>query len=91
MSAILSAIYCLLADFLYAAWDLILVQWDGLLAVGDSLLSSIGSASWAMTVIPTQYAWILGATGCGEALTIIATALGIRFLLQSIPFVRWGT
>jgi hypothetical protein len=26
-----------------------------------------------------------------QALTIVAGAMGVRFLLQTVPFVRWGS
>lgn len=44
-----------------------------------------------MPVIADQYAWILGATGMSQAIAIVAAAMGVRFLLQSVPFVRWGS
>ena len=72
-------------------WDAVLNQWDTILSSADSVLASIGGTPWTFGVIPSQYAWILGATGIVECLTMVATALGIRFLLQSVPFVRWGS
>ena len=91
MSAILEAILCFLKDMLYLALDIVLRQWDGILSAVDSVASSVGVVPWTFTAIPSQYAWLLGLTGVSEALTIIAGALAIRFLMQSIPFVRWGS
>ena len=92
MTGILSAILCYLKDMLAYALDIVLVQWDGILGAVDALLATIaGPLAFSVSPIPAQYAWLLGSTGLGEALTIIAIALGVRFALQSIPFVRWGT
>jgi len=51
----------------------------------------IHGSAIAVPVIADQYAWLLGATGLSQALAIIAGAMGVRFLLQSVPFVRWGS
>jgi len=91
MIGVLQAILCFLKDMLYILFDIWLGHWDSILSTADSFLAQIGGTPWTFTAIPTQYAWVLGATGIAESLTIIATALGIRFLLQSVPFVRWGS
>jgi len=51
----------------------------------------VGTGGLAVPVIADQYAWLLGATGMSQAIAIIAGAMGVRFLLQSVPFVRWGS
>jgi hypothetical protein len=91
MIGVLQAILCFLKDMLYILFDIGLGHWDSILGAADSFLSQIGGTPWTFSTIPTQYAWLLGSTGIAESLTIIATALGIRFLLQSVPFVRWGS
>jgi len=91
MSALLSLIYCWLQSFFLTLNDWFLGQWDSLLGIVDSLLASVGSAGLTLPVIPDQYAWVLGATGMSQALAIIAGAMGTRLLLQTIPFVRWGS
>jgi hypothetical protein len=84
-------------DLLLAAGVLLLLTdwglgiWDSLLSVADSTLATIGTAGLTLPVIPDQYAWVLGATGMSQALAILASAMGTRFLLQTIPFVRWGS
>lgn len=92
MSAILSAIYCWLQGFFLTLNDWLLVWWDGLLRIPDALLEAIGDGGLGgVPVIANEYAWVLGATGMSQALGIIAGAMGTRFLLQAIPFVRWGS
>ena len=62
-----------------------------MLGVLDTTLNAIGTGGLALPVIPAEYTWMLGATGMSQALTIVAGAMGVRFLLQTVPFVRWGS
>ena len=91
MTALLTLIYCFLMDMIASFKDLWLVGWDSLLAPVDALLASVGTGGLAVPVIADQYAWLLGATGMSQAIALIAGAMGVRFLLQSVPFVRWGS
>jgi hypothetical protein len=91
MTALLNLIYCFLLDMIGSFKDIWLVGWDSVLTPVDAILGSIGTGGLAVPVIADQYAWLLGATGMSQALAIIAGAMGIRFLLQSVPFVRWGS
>ena len=91
MTAILTLIWCWLEEFFFSLSDWGLDIWDSLLSVADSTLSSLGNAGLTLPVIPDDYAWVLGATGMSQALAIIAGAMGTRFILQTIPFVRWGS
>jgi uncharacterized protein DUF2523 len=91
MTALLQLILCFLNDMIFRFKDVWLDMWDSLLSPADSLLTSIGTGGLSVTAIPDEYAWMLGATGLAQALAIIATAMGTRFLLQAIPFVRWGS
>ncbi len=91
MTAILSAIYCWLQGFFLSLNDWVLSWWDSLLSIVDGLLEAVGSGGFgAIPSIAQEYARVLGAMGVSQALAILATAMGTRFLLQSIPFVRWG-
>ena len=91
MTALLNLIYCFLMDMIASFKDVWLLGWDSVLSPVDTLLSAVGTGSLVVPVIADQYAWILGATGMSQALAILAGAMGVRFLLQSIPFVRWGS
>ena len=91
MTAILTLIYCWLQEFFFSLTDWGLSIWDSLLSVADSTLATIGTAGLTLPVIPDQYAWVLGATGMSQALAILASAMGARVILQTIPFVRWGS
>lgn len=91
MTALLNLIYCFLMDMLASFKDMWLLGWDSVLSPVDTLLSSVGTGSLVVPVIADQYAWLLGATGMSQALAILAGAMGVRFLLQSVPFVRWGS
>ena len=91
MTALLNLIYCFLMDMIASFKDIWLVGWDSILVPVDALLASVGTGGLAVPVIADQYAWLLGATGLSQAIAILAGAMGVRFLLQSVPFVRWGS
>ena len=91
MTALLHLIYCWLLGLLASFHDLVLGAWDSLLQPADTLLSSLSTAGLSAPLIPNEYAWLLGVTGLSQALTIVAGAMATRFLLQSVPFVRWGS
>jgi hypothetical protein len=91
MNSILSAILCWLQDFFYSLNDLGLQAWDSLLSPADATLASLDVSALSAPIIPDAYGWVLGATGVAPALAIIATAMLTRFVLQTIPFVRWGS
>jgi hypothetical protein len=91
MQAILSMIYCFLLDMLASFRDMGIESWDSVLGVLDTALNAIGTGGLALPMIPPEYTWMLGATGMSQALTIVAGAMGVRFLLQTVPFVRWGS
>lgn len=54
-----------------------------------SALSSYASGMWSG--LPGEVLNVLGLIGLGTALQIIGAALVIRFVLQTVPFVRWGS
>ena len=91
MTALLNLIYCFLMDMIASFKDIWLIGWDSILVPVDALLSSVGTGGLTVPVIADQYAWLLGATGLSQAIALIAGAMGVRFLLQSVPFVRWGS
>ena len=91
MTALLNLIYCFLVDMIWSFADVWKSAWDSLLTPADSILASLGTGSLTVPVIPSQYTWVLGATGMSQALAIIAGAMLVRFTLQSVPFVRWGS
>ena len=91
MQAILSIIYCFLMDMIASFRDVGIESWDSVLGVLDATLGAIGTGGLILPIIPAEYTWMLGATGMSQALAIVAGAMGVRFLLQTVPFVRWGS
>lgn len=91
MIGLLNLIYCYLLDMIHSFRDIWIIGFDSILGPVDSILTSIGTGGLTVPTIANDYAWILGVTGMSQALTIIATAMGVRFLLQTVPFVRWGS
>jgi hypothetical protein len=91
MTAILQLIWCFLQDMIFRFRDVWLDLFDSLLTPADAMVTSLGTGGLSIQPIPDAYAWILGATGMSQALAIVAGAMGVRFVLQTIPFVRWGS
>lgn len=82
-----------------AAWDFIR---DGFSWLFEQVLTVAISAVGTIDVsaLPAAGAWgsmpgevmnVLGLLGVGTAVTIITAAIGIRMVLQLIPFVRLGS
>ncbi len=93
MTAILLNIYCYLMGFVYTLNDWALRSFDSVLGVGDYMVSGL---DYSFLTSPdfasiSSYTWLLGATGVDVCIGIVASALILRFALQSIPFVRWGS
>lgn len=65
--------------------------------LGLMVLEGVGVLSDSLDVasywglIPPETAYFLNIIGLSQAMGMIITCLGIRFILQMIPFVRWGS
>lgn len=53
--------------------------------------SAIAGSAGAWGSVPSEVMNVLGLVGLGQCFAIIAAAIGIRFALQLIPFVRLGS
>ena len=80
------------------AWNVITDLWcwvfDGLMSIAVSALQAIAAPFDPQTyysMIPADAANMLGYIGVPQALAMIVASLVIRFALQTIPFVRWGS
>ncbi len=83
-----------------AAWHMVtdVVCWslEGLLEVAVSMASEVDTSGIASSIsawgsLPSEVMNVLGLLGAGEAVGIIVTAIGIRLVLQLIPFTRLGS
>lgn len=83
-----------------ALWDILrdAVCWpfEQLLDVVVSALaevdtSSIDSSAFVWNGLPGEIINILGLLGVGQASAIVVSAIGIRLVLQLIPFTRLGS
>lgn len=57
--------------------------------VGADLPANNFSSSWA--ALPADFVGMASELGLPESLAAVTAALVVRFLLQAIPFVRWGS
>ncbi|MDD0817255.1 DUF2523 family protein [Curvibacter sp. HBC28] len=76
--------------------DLFCWVFDQFLGVVESALSAIDVSAFnglgdLTAALPATVVQVLAAVGAGQALAMIVAALGIRFALQLIPFVRLGS
>lgn len=74
--------------------DVICWAFDGLLAIAAGALNAIDvpfNPQTYYSMIPAETAQMLGYIGITQALTMVVASLVIRFTLQTIPFVRWGS
>lgn len=74
--------------------DLFCWLFDGLLGIAVAALNLINvpfNPQSYYALIPPETANMLGVIGASQALAMIVSALVIRFGLQTIPFVRWGS
>lgn len=74
--------------------DLICWAFDGMLSIASGALSAISVPFDPQTyygMLPAETANMLGVIGITQALTMVVSSLLIRFALQTIPFVRWGS
>lgn len=84
------SVFDFLKDFFFWCIDKLL---EFVIVVLDSLsgLASGLNPLVYIDAIPTETKYIMQITGFNEAMGIIVAALGVRFLLQTIPFVRYGS
>lgn len=74
--------------------DLLCWSFESVLGIAIGALDAIAIPFNPQTyynMIPAGAANMLGYIGVPQALGIIVAGLVIRFLLQTIPFVRWGS
>jgi len=84
----------------HSLWDIIkdAVCWilDQFLGLASGVLNLIDvsglsgfSNSWGS--LPSEILTVMGLLGFGPAALIIVSACTIRLILQTVPFVRWGS
>lgn len=89
MSSLLNAILCWLQDFLPSLGDFLNASWESLLQVADGVLFTMPALP--LPTLNSSVTWLLASAGVAPAIALIAGAYLIRFTLQSVPFVRWGS
>lgn len=99
-TAVLTWIGNLFKAVFVALWDIMkdAVCWilESLMGIAVNLVNSfdvsgIQSNLAAFGSLPGNVMEVVSALGLGTAFTIIASAIGVRFVLQLIPMVRLGS
>lgn len=99
ISALLSWFGSLFVAVFVSLWDMVkdAFSWlfDQCLGVAVSAVSAVDVSGLANVTgwgeLPAEIINIMGLLGVGHAVTIITSAITIRFALQLIPFVRLGS
>lgn len=73
----------------FACW--VLESALGLAVFALNAISIPFDPSTYYSMIPPELGSFLGYIGVPQAISLIVASLLIRFLLQTIPFVRWGS
>lgn len=89
VETIFTSIVILLKDIFF--WIIESILDLAISILGSFDLSGITEYLDSFGELPSEIINILGLIGIGEALSIIAAAIIIRFALQLIPFVRLGS
>jgi hypothetical protein len=90
-------LYRLLLSLMDMLKDIFIWALEQIMNVGKLLLDGVGSLmsgldiSQYFSMIPPETGYYLNLLGVSQAMGMIVTCLSIRFLLQLIPFVRWGS
>ena len=80
----------LIADVFFFVFESAMI---GAIALLDTLgegINGLNPTSY-IAAIPAETKGMMAACGFNECITIIVTAIGIRMIIQLIPFVRWGS
>jgi len=89
--------YRLLLSLMDMLKDIFIWCLEQLMNIGKLLLDGVGAMMSGLDIasyfsqIPPETAYFLNLLGVSQAMGMIVTCLSIRFLLQIIPFVRWGS
>ena len=88
--ACLLTLFDILKDFFFWIFDQLMTLVVLLL---DGVATAIGGLdiSVYLTALPPETIYFLSVVGLGEAMGMITTCIAVRFLLQTIPLVRWGS
>jgi len=97
IQSIIDFFYSIFLSFIEFAKDFILFAVELLMKAAFSLISLVGDGLGALdplqyiSAIPDETKAFMAMAGFNESMGIIVGAIGIRILLQLIPFVRLGS
>lgn len=89
MWKLLLSVFDMLKDFFIWIMESIMDIAIGLLNGVGAMMSGLDIAQYSG--LPPETAYTLNQIGLSQAMGMVITCIGIRFILQTIPFVRWGS
>ncbi len=90
LAAIPEMILELLKDIFFFFFDLIMSCVEMILLTAIEFFEPVDIGQY-MSGFPPEASWVLGQIGLPQALAMIITAIGVRIILQLIPFTRLGS
>ena len=66
--------------------DVAIVMLDGV----GALMNGLDVAQY-FSALPPETSYMLSQVGLSQAMGMVITSISVRFILQTIPFVRWGS
>lgn len=84
------SIFDFLKDLFWWVLDMLMYIAIGFLDLTGEAFSALNPLQY-ISAIPPETKAMMAMTGFNEAMSIIVSAIIIRFTLQLIPFVRWGS
>ena len=87
----------LLLTFLDLLKDFVLFVLEMLLSLAVGILNGFANTfdfldlTQYISALPSEVTNMMGLIGLGQCLSMIIVAITARILLQTIPFVRWGS
>jgi len=90
LAEMVDAVFLFFKDMLFWCLDQLFGFAISLLDLAGDGLGGLNPLSY-IDAIPDSTKYIMQLVGFNECMSMIVTALIIRFVLQLIPFVRWGS
>jgi len=91
---LLAVVLQIFQDLWNMVTDVVIWAFDSVLGIASSALAAISvpfDPQIYYAMIPAEVAQLMGYIGVPQAIAMIVAALVVRFILQTIPFVRWGS
>lgn len=84
------SVFDMLKDFFFFIMESLLDVAVAMLDGVGALMNGLDVAQY-ISALPPETSHMLSQIGLSQAMGMVVTCIGVRFILQTIPFVRWGS